>query len=224
MKKRLHDLVWSRFVRMPYGHILDYVGDDGEVIYPTAEWARRGIPNGMGWWTPIENGGFFTGLYAYSLIKEYDKYPSQKSKDEINILINGLFTLQDVARNEGFIARGVADDGVSHYPISSDDQLLPWVLAVWAYYNSNACVDKMGTRSRLLRLLLALKRSNFVLPTDWDEASYDATGLASHSGWRSVTMLLFISRVLAEMSGDEEDLRAFENIACLTARFLRALR
>lgn len=63
MINRLHRQVWDRFVRTPHGHILDYVGDRGEIYYPTPEQCESAIPNGLGWWTPIENGAFFTGLY-----------------------------------------------------------------------------------------------------------------------------------------------------------------
>ena len=99
--ERLHRDVWKRFIRMPYGHVIDYVGDNGEIIYPTPEECEKGIPNGMGWWTPIENGAFFTGLYAYTLIKRYDVTHETELLKEIDVLMNGLYVLQDVAKNEG---------------------------------------------------------------------------------------------------------------------------
>ena len=133
MKKAFHKLVWERFVRMPYGHVVDYTAPDGTIYIPTKEECEKAMPNPLGWWTPIENGAFFTGLYLYALIAEYNQTKNPKTADEINILVNGLFLLQDVGSVDGFIARGVADDEMAHYPLSSDDQFTPWVLALFSY-------------------------------------------------------------------------------------------
>lgn len=35
--QRMSDIVWSKFLRMPYGHILDYVADGAEIRYPSGE-------------------------------------------------------------------------------------------------------------------------------------------------------------------------------------------
>ena len=205
--ERFHKDVWSRFVRMPYGHIIDYVGNNGETVYPTPEQCRCAIPNGMGWWTPIENGAFFTGLYAYTLIKSYDASPTDRLYREIEVLIRGLYLLQDVAQCDGFIARGVAEDGVSHYPISSDDQLIPWVLALWAYSNSSACGNKNEARDRMSRVLRALRHNNYAVPTDWGSVCLGSW--EEHCGWRDVAKLVFVKRIIAELSGSEADMAEF---------------
>lgn len=196
---------------MPYGHILDYVGDGGEVFYPTPEQCERGIPNGFGWWTPIENGAFFTGLYAYTLIKSYDAEPSEELRQKIDILIHGLFTLYDVSHREGFIARGVAEDGKSHYPISSDDQVAPWMLALYAYVHSDSCRDRDGAAQRLLRFLEVFSDSDDSVITDWEGVKHGSW--ASQSGWRDVVKLLFAKRIYAELTGSDTDLASFRAVA-----------
>lgn len=84
-EKFFHDIVWKRFIRMPYGHLLDYAGKSGEAYYPTAEECKKCMPNSLGWWTPIENGAFFTGLYTYALIEKYHKSKDKKTAEEVNI-------------------------------------------------------------------------------------------------------------------------------------------
>ena len=61
MENKLHELIWKRYVRMPYGHVLDYADKNGDTPIPTAEECNSCIPNVMSWGVSIENGAFFTG-------------------------------------------------------------------------------------------------------------------------------------------------------------------
>ena len=206
----LHDLVWRRFVRMPYGHVLDYADEKGRVFIPTAEECDKAVPNPLGWWTPIENGAFFTGVYLYSLIEAYEKSKDEKTRGEIDILVNGMFLLQDVGSVEGFIARGVADDGKSHYPFSSEDQFGPFVLALYRYYKSELCKNKDEVKERLLRALVAVKNNGWNIPCDVEGLYFCSWG--NSSAWRGVCKLLFCARVIYELTGDEEDLRYYRTL------------
>jgi hypothetical protein len=207
-----HEIVWRRFVRMPYGHVLDYAGKDGENLYPTAEECARGVPNPRSWGLPIENGAFFTGLYVYTLLEKYRRTKCERTAAEIKILMDGLWLLQDVARVEGFIARGVGEDGVSHYPMGAECQNFPWILAAFAYYNSDLCSDREAVRARLLRVLLALRGYGWDIPCD-DEGVFYPMNWAGSAAWRPVTMLLFCARVIYELTGEACDLAAFEQLA-----------
>ena len=44
-----HEIVWNRFVRLPFGHVLDYAGKNGEAYYPTAEECEKSIPDPRSW-------------------------------------------------------------------------------------------------------------------------------------------------------------------------------
>lgn len=206
-----HDLVWERFVRLPYGHVLDYAGENGEAFYPTAEECEKSIPNPRSWGLPIENGSFFTGLYVYALLEKYRKTKCQKTADEIKILIKGLILLQDVAKIDGFIARGVGDDGISHYPMGAECQVFPWVLAMHAYYNSDLCDDKQSIKERILRVLMALRSYDWKIPCDAEGVFYQGGWLKS-SDWRSVVMLIYCSRVIFELTQDKKDFYLFESL------------
>lgn len=212
MVNKLHKKVWERFVRMPEGHLLDYVGYNNEVFYPTAEECRASNPNALGWWTPIENGAFFGGLYAYALIKEYDRAPNDQALKEINILMSGLYLLEEVGQVDGFIARGVADDGASHFPFSSDDQLFPWVRAVYAYSKSPACHDKKDAEERLIRVLRAVRSYGWQIPTDI-AGLFRGSPLTEHSDWRNASGLLQLAAILADVTKSDEDRAEFERLA-----------
>ena len=206
-----HELVWKRFIRMPYGHVLDYTDSEGTVYIPMAEECEKAMPNPLGWWTPIENGAFFTGLYTYALLEKYKKDRNEKTAREIGVLVNGLFLLQDIGTVEGFIARGVAEDGKSHFPISSEDQFVPWVLALYAYYKSDLCKCKEQVKDRLLRALTAVREYGWKIPCDVRGLYRDEW--ADAKGWRGISKLLFCARVIFELTGDEEDLWLFERLA-----------
>ena len=206
-----HELVWKRFVRMPYGHVLDYANQEGRVYLPTAEECEKAVPNPLGWWTPIENGAFFTGLYVYALMEKYEKNKDEKTAREIDVLIKGMFLLQDVGSVEGFIARGVADDGKAHYPFSSEDQFTPFVIALYSYYKSDLCKDKSEIKTRLLRALLAVKDKGWNIPCDVEGLHFCSWG--DNSSWRGVCKMLFCARVICELTGKKEDLEYYKHIA-----------
>ena len=206
-----HKQVWGRFIRMPYGHLLDYADENGEAIYPTKEECDRSMPNPRSWGLPIENGGFFTGLYTYALLEKYRKQPSSETAGEIDILMGGLYLLQDVAKVDGFIARGVGEDGRSHYPMGAECQTFPWILALYSYYRSDLCSDRESVRERLLRVLLALRKYEWKIPCDVEGVFYQS-GCLHTNGWRCVVMLLFCAQVIYELTGDPADRQSFEEL------------
>lgn len=208
IRERLHEQVWSRFVRMPQGHLLDYADGEGKTPIPTAEECARAMPNALGWWTPIENGAFFGGLYAWGLIGKYEREPDERTAREIRILISGLENLQDVAKVDGFIARGVADDNVSHYPFSSEDQVVPWVLAMNAYRQCSLCQDPEAIRQRLLRTLRPMRENGWRVLTDVEGMLLGSWERSC--SWRACAKLLYCARVYYDLTGEPEDLRHYE--------------
>ena len=55
--EQAHQQFMSRMIDA-HGIVLDFVGES-----PSPEDCRLGRPNAIGWWSPIENGPMFTGLY-----------------------------------------------------------------------------------------------------------------------------------------------------------------
>ena len=211
-KNTLHKQVWSRFIRMPYGHFLDYADKTGFAPIPTSEECRCSYPNVLGWMTPIENGAFFGGLYLYALSEEYEVRPSDKLADEIKILVNGLLNLCDIGHYDGFIARGVAEDGISHYPFSSEDQAGPWLLGLWKLYNSPSCPQSLkdDIYPRMERTLRGIYTANYSIPTEWEGVT---RGSYIHSDWRGSAKSLFCAYILPQfVSGNNELLNEYSRL------------
>lgn len=206
----LHKQVWSRFVRMPYGHLLDYADENGHTVIPSADVLQAGLPNVLAWGVSIENGAFFTGLYLYSLCEKYDFAPDESLKKEIKILSEGLLLLCDVCKKDGCIARGVADDGVSHPPFSSEDQFGPWILGLWRLMHSPASDKEMkaGIKKRLIRAISGIRNAGWKIPTEWDG---ETRGSYHRKDWRGVSKLLFSAAVAREV-GILDDME-FERLA-----------
>ena len=91
----IHLTVWSRFIN-ENNLLLDYTDLSGNISLPAPEECERNQPNALGWWSPIENGGFFNGDYLLGLLAAY-RYAEQTGKDseigkrKFAVLCRGFF-------------------------------------------------------------------------------------------------------------------------------------
>ena len=195
----------------PDGVLYDYSGPHGEVELPRPEECRIHFPNLFGWWTPIENGAFFTGDYLLGLLRNRRGAQSGERKKLIGTLLHGLFRLQDAARSEGCILRGLGSDGNCRYPASSCDQVIPWMLALYEFQRHPIATEQERSecRNRLLRLLTALRKWNWSIPGDvpgFERGSF-LSGETAESAAVSCVNLLLATAMAADLSGEEADLQ-----------------
>lgn len=199
---RIHQEIWSRMVDSNSGILFDYVNIDGKVEIPTPEECSDGKPNALGWWTPIENGAFFNGLYIDALCSKWKKEPLLETKVEIQKLASGLLLLQQIGVRPGFIARGVSTDGVTHHPIGSDDQTFPWFYGLWKYLESGI-PDEAEKTEIIARMNLAAKA---VKALDWRmpcEVPYTIRGNWVAGNFNLAVRLVFVNRIMLELTGEE---------------------
>ena len=62
---------------------------------------------------------------------------SGEDKKKAEKLFRDLWNARLVPTWAGFIARGFASDGRSHYPCGSEDQTIPWLYGMYVYYKSS---------------------------------------------------------------------------------------
>ena len=212
ISEMLHEIVWKRYIRFPFGHLLDYAEPDGSTIFPTKEQCEADFPNPMGWWTPSENGSFFTGLYLAALTEKYKLCLSEKTADEINLLIEGLFLNQDISEVDGFIARGVANDGISHYKLSSEDQVGPWVYGLWCAYFCDAVSEdvKSEIAVHIEHELEGLYKNGFDIPCEWKGHNW---GSFIHADFRGCAKLLGCVMAAYTVTGKKKWLDLYEKLA-----------
>ena len=95
--------------------------------------------------------------------------------------------LAQAGSTPGFIARGIAADGKSHYPASSSDQTFPWFYGMTSYLTSGAVKGK--ERASLVELVesvaVGLENNGWRMPCDQPGFGYFGEWLAAFSDSRT---------------------------------------
>ncbi|MGX5681913.1 hypothetical protein [Schumannella luteola] len=192
------DAIDRRFVDPERGVVLDYVGDDGFVDHPTADDLRADRPNALAWWTPAENGAFFTGIHLLALTRHGREDAALAGR--ARVAASALGRLASVGSVPGFVARTVADDLVTHPRMGSDDQTFPLVLGLWRYVRSGLAAP--GETEELRRIVVgvvaAVRAAGWSVPIDGGrDAGFRGT-FAPHHVVPSARLLL-LHRIMAEL-------------------------
>lgn len=192
-----HAETWRRFVD-EHGIVRDYVGE-----LPTPEDCRLGRPNAIGWWSPIENGPMFTGMYLNAMVERARRTGSAEDKEKARKLSRGLLKCASVSDVPGFVARGVGSDGKCHYPLSSDDQMHPWFLGLHAYLRSDIpTADERAILMAKVREVAGVLESNgWQVPSDGAFKGQFRGGFKGEH-FRDAARYLYLLRATHEMTGD----------------------
>lgn len=196
-----HEELWSRFIDRDH-IILDYVGLDGELHRPTPEECLLSKPNGMSWGVPNENGSFFNGLYLEAMINRFRLTAADQNRQRITQIAEGLMLLASVGEKPGFIARGVADDGHSHFAIGSNDQTTPWLYGAWRYLSSDlpTRAERAGMTAKFIEVVEVVRDSGWQTPCD--RAPFDFRSCLANFTWESAARMLWVCRAMAQLTGD----------------------
>ena len=192
-----HEMIFSKFVD-PYGLILDYQGE-----IPTPKDCEEGRPNLIGWWSPIENGPMFTGVYLPAVCERARRSGSTKDADEARLLAKGLIRSASVSDVPGFIVRGFATDGKRHYPLGSDDQTHPWFYGLHAYYKSSipSESEKKEIAAKVKDIATVLESKNWQCPCDGIFKT-QSRGHFKGAMFREAIRYLHMLRLTYDMTGD----------------------
>lgn len=195
--EKAHAETWRRFVD-EHGVVRDFVGD-----LPTPEDCRLGKPNAIGWWSPIENGPMFTGIYLQALVERARRSGLAADKVQARKLSQGLLKCASVSDVPGFIARGVGSDGQCHYPLSSDDQVHPWFLGLHAYLLSDipSAEERKVLVAKVREVADVLEGNGWRVPCD-GAFKGDFRGGFKGEHFRDVVRYLYMLRATHEITGD----------------------
>jgi hypothetical protein len=194
------DEIFRRFVNRQFGFVLDYVGLNGEVVYPTPDDMQHSRPNGMSWWSPVENGAFFSGLLLAGVARQPRR---STTAERARTLVDALLRLAAVGKRAGFIARSVASDGISHPVVGSDDQTIPWLYGLWCYIKSDLPTNEERARITVAMRALcdALCETGWQMPTDGGPR-FGYRGSWGHFNFIHAARMLFAHRIMAEIDPD----------------------
>jgi len=204
-----HDELWRRFVD-PHGHILDYVGLDGEVLLPTPDDCALSRPNALSWGCPNEDGAMFGGLYLEAAVSRWRLTGLEDDREKARCIADGLMTLGSVGETKGFIARGLASDGASHYALGSNDQTGPWLYGMWRYLQSDAPTEAERGRivEKIVEVVGVLERTGWQMPCD--RAPFDFRGSFARWHFEGAPRLLWLLRMVEDLTGDPRWGRVYE--------------
>lgn len=197
---KAHAEIWRRFIDR-HGVMLDYTGLDGAVDIPSPEECRLGKPNALGWWSPIENGAFFNGLYLEAMLHRWRFSGQEADADKARRLVAGLMLLASVSDVKGFVGRGVATDGRSHYPMGSDDQTLPWFYGPWRYLESGLVrpAERREIVAKLTETADEILRLKWRMPA---EPPFNLRGAFGDILFYQAPRLLFVARMMHRVTGE----------------------
>jgi hypothetical protein len=192
-----HEQLWQKHVDS-HGVILDYAGD-----LPTPEDCTLGKPNAIGWWSPIENGPMFTGLYLAAACERARRTKSEEDAAQARRLSQGLLKCASVSNVPGFIARGMGTDGVCHYPLSSDDQTHPWFYGLHVYFKSDlpSPAERKMIAAKFAEVAAALESTNWQVPCDGAFRGQFRGGFKGHL-FRDAARYLYLLRATYDVTKD----------------------
>ncbi len=187
--------IWRHFVHPDTLMFYDFAwAEQGFCYLPTPEEIERGFPNAAGWNTGMENPALNAGQYLAAVVLRHQFEPDAASIDEARLLFAGLRHLFDIARDPGFLPRGVALDKESHYGNSSIDQYTMVLYGLFRYYQSALATEeeKQAIRHIWHNLLWRWERDDWEdRREDGQEAWYgDIGAIAPARGCRLLAALL----------------------------------
>ncbi len=208
----VHAEIWRRFVDKT-DVLLDFTDLEGSVILPTPEECRTGKPNALGWWTPIENGAMFNGLYLDGAVNRALRTRSDADQAKARRLVEGLLRLASCSNVRGFVGRGFAIDGRTTWPMGSNDQTGPWFYGLWRYLDSGLADDALRKRvvSKLSDVAGVLAQNGWRMPA---EEPFGFRGSFNGFSWAGAPRQLFVCKAMHQLTGD----------AAWEERYLAALR
>lgn len=199
-----HQQMWTRFVD-EHGLVLDYTDGEGRFPRPTPEECVAGKPNALAWWTPTENGAMFNGTYMDAICQRWRSTQSVQDKEKARRLMRGLMLLASVGKTKGFIARNVATDGRTPYPMGSNDQTAPWFFGLWRYLDTGLAdeAEQKEIVAKMVEVAQALEAGAWRMPCN-EGAPSPYRGTFAGIGWEFAPRLLFVLKVMHKLTGDQK--------------------
>lgn len=201
---KAHNEIWRRFID-EYNILVDFTLLNGSFARPTPEECRDSKPNGLGWWTPVENGSMFNGLYMDAAINRWKLSGLPEDKEKARRLMTGLTRLASLSDTTGFIARGVATDGKTPYPMGSNDQTMPWLYGMWRYVREGLATAEERERivAKLMEVARALESSDWRMPCAGPHSPAPFRGTFAGFKWEFAPRLLFLLKAAHQLSGED---------------------
>ncbi len=199
--EQAHAEIWRRFVD-EHNVVLDYTDLDGRILRPTPQDCREHKPSALSWGVPVEDGPMFNGLYLDGLCNRWKQTRAEADRVKARRLVDGLLFLAGLGQTPGFIARGVATDGKTTYPMGSNDQTTPWLYGLWRYVQDGLAgpAEREKVVQRFCEVVTVLDQNGWNIPCDGGPSKYRG-GFAKFT-WEAAPRLVFVMKAMRQFTGD----------------------
>lgn len=196
-----HSEIWRRFVD-EHNIVLDYCDLDGSIIRPTPEDCRELKPSALSWGVPVEDGPMFNGLYLDAMCNRWKHTHDEADRAKARRLIDGLLLLSSVGKTPGFIARGIATDGKTTYPMGSNDQTTPWLYGIWRYVQDGVATAEERDKlvAKFVEMGNILDQHGWRMPCNGPPSPY--RGDFTKPTWEGAPRLLFVMKAMHHFTKD----------------------
>jgi hypothetical protein len=197
---KAHEEIWRRFIDK-HNVMIDFTARDGSVSLPTPQECRDGKPNALGWWSPIENGAMFNGLYMDAAVNRWRHTKSGDDAANARRLMEGLLLLASLSDMPGFVGRGATADGKAHYPMGSNDQTSPWFYGLWRFLDSGLATN--DEREHIVSKLVTT--ADVIVSLKWQMPAEPPFGIRGGFGgfaFDSAPRLLFVCKMMHAVTHD----------------------
>jgi hypothetical protein len=201
--EKANEELWKRFINPEWHTIYNHADLDGNVVLPDPEECQMSKPNALSWDISISDGAMFGGFYIEAAIQRWMITGRDEDREKVRRIASGLLKLASVGQTEGFVARNVTYDGKSHYPLSSNDQTLPWCYGMWRYLNSGIPdeTESRLVKDKIMAVAELLNSHGFKIPAD--RPPFDYFGDFSPVNWTGTPRMLFVIKMAYDVSGEE---------------------
>ncbi|SFZ85515.1 hypothetical protein SAMN02983003_2680 [Devosia enhydra] len=208
--------IWGRFMNAETGILYDHTDAAGTVHLPTEADIAERRPNALSYQVPIEDGAFYNALLLLGQCARWQATGDADAAERAVRIARTLTRLGTVSAVPGFVARNLLMPSGAHYPCSSDDQVFPWILALWTFHQSGipdpALRDAVG--ALLVDKITALEKRAWKIPSDPEDFQHYGAFLATRNA--HVVRIPFVTRIAHVLTGDAIWLERYRDALAMT--------
>lgn len=194
--------IWGRFMNPDTGILYDHTDAAGTVHFPTVEDISAHRPNALSYQVPIEDGAFYNSLLLLGQCTRWLATRDTEAAERAARVARSLVRLGTVSNVPGFVARNVLHPSGAHYPCSSDDQVFPWMLALWTYLRTELADPELNAviAGLLVDKITALHARRWEIPSDPESFGHYGSFFATRNA--HMVRVPFLTRVAYELTRD----------------------
>lgn len=199
---RARSEIWGRFMNADTGILYDYTDAAGTVHFPSADDIAARRPNALSYQVPIEDGAFYNALLLLGQCARWQVTGDNEAAERAGRVATSLVALGNASTVPGFVARNLLHPSGAYYPCSSDDQVFPWMLALWTFHQSGAADPDLSGKiaEMLVDKIAALHTREWRIPSDPEHFAHYGSFFATRNP--HMVRVPFLTRIAYALTGD----------------------